>query len=176
MDWIVFNVEGTIFPDSTRDNFGQALGLLNYDFRWQVGDRLALLSDGFMDFFDGGLQTFSLGGTLGRPDHGSLYLGVRTINGPISSNIISTAINYRMSEKWILNATASMALGDTGNVGESINIIRIGESMLVRVGVYGDQSRGTVGANFSVEPRFLAGSLGRIGGAPITPAGALGLE
>ena len=176
VDWIMFDVEGTIFPYSSRDNSVQTLGLLNYDFRWQVGDRFALLSDGFMDFFEGGLQTFSLGGTLSRPDHGSLYLGVRTIHGPISSNIISTAVNYRMSEKWILNATASVALGDTGNVGESINLIRIGESMLVQLGIYGDQSRGTVGANFSIEPRFMAGALGRVGGVPVTPAGALGLE
>jgi hypothetical protein len=176
VDWIVFDVEGSFFPESSRDDFGQTLGLVNYDFRWQVGDRVALLSDGSLDLFDGGLQTVSVGGLLGRPEHGSLYLGVRSIEGPFSSNILSGAVNYRMSEKWILNATASIALGSTGNVAESLNVIRIGESMLVRVGVYGNQSQGNVGANFSIEPRFLAGKLGRVGGVPIPPAGMAGLE
>jgi hypothetical protein len=175
VDWITFDVEGSLFPNEA-DNFEQAWGLANYDFRWQVGDRFALLSDGFMDFFDGGLKTFSLGGNLSRPEHGSLYLGVRSIEGPISSNIVSLAVNYRMSEKWILNAAASVAMGSTGNVGESLQLIRIGESLLLRVGLYYDQSRDNVGANFAVEPRFLAGKLGRVGGVPIPPAGVYGLE
>ena len=43
-------------------------------------------------------------------------------------------------------------------MGESLSVVRIGESLLVRLGVYDDQSRGNVGVNFSVEPRFLAGA------------------
>jgi hypothetical protein len=175
VDWIVLDVAGSLFPRDA-ENFNETLGLVNYDFRWQVGDRVALLSDGFVDFFDGGLKTFALGGTLSRPERGSLYLGVRTIEGPVSSNVISAALNYRMSEKWILNAAASIALGSTGNVGESLQVVRIGESLLVRVGVYYDQSRDALGANFSIEPRFLAGSMGRVGGVPVAPAGVLGLE
>jgi hypothetical protein len=176
VDWITLDVDGSLFPDADRDNFGQTLGLLNYDFRWHVGDRLTLLSDGFMDFFDRGLRTFALGGTLSRPAHGSVYLGIRSVEGPIHSNLLSTNVNYRMSEKWILNAAASMDLSHVGNIGESLSLIRIGESFLIHVGVNVDHSRGNVGAVFSVEPRFLAGRLGRVGGVPVPPAGALGLE
>ena len=90
--------------------------------------------------------------------------------------VVFCGVNYRMSEKWILNATGAFALNANGNVAESVNVIRIGESMLVQVGVYADQSRGSFGANFSVEPRFLAGKAGRVGGVPIPPAGAYGVE
>ena len=56
IDWIVLDVGAVLFPDSDRDNFGEALGLVDYDFRWHVGDRLTLLSDGFYDVFDQGLR------------------------------------------------------------------------------------------------------------------------
>ena len=54
IDWIVLDIGAVLFPDSARDNFGEALGLVDYDFRWHVGDRLTLLSDGFFDVFDRG--------------------------------------------------------------------------------------------------------------------------
>ena len=81
-----------------------------------------------------------------------------------------------MSEKWILNAGGVIDLGDTGNMGERIAVTRVGESMLVRVGINVDHSRDNVGAFFAIEPRFLPGRLAATGGVPIPPAGAFGLE
>jgi len=176
IDWIVFDLEGSFFPKPDRDNFGEEVGLLNYDFRWHVGDRFAVLSDGFADVFHDGLRTFSLGGMLSRPFRGNLYLGYRSIEGPISSNIISAALNYRMSEKWIMNAGGAIDLGATGSIGEKISFTRIGESVLVRIGLNVDHSRDNVGVAFAIEPRFLPGSLGRAGGVPIPPVGAFGVE
>jgi len=176
VDWIVFDLEGSFFPKPDRDNFGEEVGLLNYDFRWHVGDRLTLLSDGFADVFHDGLRTFSLGGMISRPFRGNFYLGFRSIEGPISSNIISAALNYRMSEKWIMNAGGSIDLGATGNIGEKISFTRIGESVLVRIGLNVDHSRDNVGIAFAIEPRFLPGSLGRAGGVPIPPVGAFGVD
>ncbi len=176
IDWVVLDVEGSFFPEQDRDNFGQLFGMLNYDFRWHLGDRFTLLSDGFFDFFDSGLQTASIGGLISRPQRGNVYLGFRTMNGPFKSDVVRLAVNYRMSRKWIANAGGTIALGDTGNVSENVSFTRIGESLLVRVGVYADQSRDNVGVNFSIEPRFLSGSLSRVGGVPISPIGAFGLE
>jgi hypothetical protein len=136
-----------------------------------------LLSDGFADVFGDGLRTFSLGGIVTRPSMGSVYLGVRSIEGPISSNIISGSLSYRMSEKWILTGSAVVDLGETGNIGQTLGLTRIGESTLIRVGFNVDESRGNIGANFQIEPRFLSSrKLGYIGGVQIPPAGAYGLE
>ena len=66
VDWVTLNIGGTLFPKPARDNFGANLGMLNYDLRWHVGDRVTLLSDGYADTFSGGLRTVSLGGYLTR--------------------------------------------------------------------------------------------------------------
>jgi len=176
IDWIVFDVEGAFFPKPDRDNFGEDVGLFNYNFRWHVGDRFTLFSDGFADIFPDGLRTVAVGGMLSRPMRGDVSLSYRYIDGLFSSNIVSAAVSYRMSEKWILNGGGSIDFGSTGSIGEAINFTRIGESVLIRVGLNVDHSRDNVGIAFSIEPRFLPGSLGSVGGVPIPPVGAFGLE
>jgi len=177
VDWITLDIEGSFFPDPDRDNFGADVGLVNYDFRWHLGDRVTLLSDGYADFFSDGLRTVSLGGVLTRPARGNLFLGIRSIEGPISSNILSGSLSYRMSEKWILTAGAMIDFGDTGNIGETLALTRIGESTLVQLGINVDESRDSVGVSFTIEPRFLASDrLGYVGGVQIPPAGSQGLE
>jgi hypothetical protein len=177
IDWIVFDVEGTFFPNADRDNFGENLGLVNYDFRWHIGDRLSLLSDGFFDFFSDGLKTATLGGMISRPELGNLYLGVRSIEGPISSNVLVASVNYRMSEKWIVTAGSSVDFAETGNIGQTLAVTRIGESFLIKAGVNVDSSRDNVNALLTIEPRFLPNSrLSRLGGVQIPPAGWYRLE
>lgn len=176
-DWIVLDLEGSFFPEDDRDNFGKLLGLWNYDFRWHVGDRLTLLSDGFTDFFPNGLRTLSIGGMISRPERGNLYVGYRSIEGPISSSLLNASLAYWMTEKWIVSAAASVDFGETGNIGQNIALTRVGESMLVRIGFRVDESRGDFGVNVAVEPRFLPRTrLGSLSGIRVPPAGALGLE
>jgi hypothetical protein len=177
VDWILFDVEGSFFPKASRDNFGADAGLLNYQFQWNVGDRLTFLSDGYADTFSQGLRTFSVGGIISRPEQGNLYLGFRSLEGPISANIVTGSLSYRMSEKWIATAGAMVDLGPTGNIGQSLSFTRIGESLLVRLGLNVDASRGSVGAVVAIEPRFLNSSrLGQVGGVQVAPAGSLWLE
>ncbi len=177
VDWIVFDVGGTLFPDADNDNFGEEVGQLNYDFRWHIGDRVTLLSDGYADVFDNGLRTFSVGTVIGRPNLGRLHIGYRNIESPFSSDILSGSLSYRMSEKWIVTAGASVDFGDTGNVTEGLALTRIGESALIRVGMSHDVSRDNLGMHLMIEPRFLPTSrLGNVGGIHIPPAGALGLD
>lgn len=177
VDWIVLDMEGSYFPDANRDNFGQNVGMLNYDFRWHLGDRLALLSDGYADLFTDGLKTFSVGGLISRPGLGRTYWGFRSIEGPITSNIVNGSLSYRMSEKWILTAGASYDLGPTGNIGQSFGLTRIGESTFSRFGFNIDESRNSFGVRFSIEPRFLPRSrLGNVAGIQVPPSGARRLE
>jgi len=177
VDWITLDVEGVLFGNSTRDNFGQEIGMLDYDLRWHVGDRLSLLSDGYFDLFGDGLRTFSVGALASRPEIGNIYLGFRSIEGPLSSNVVSAAINYRMSEKWIGTFGASVDFGAAGNIGQLFEATRIGESFLLTIGMNVDESRGNVGFHLAVEPRFLPNHRrGTLGGVPIAPPGTRGLE
>jgi hypothetical protein len=190
VDWITLDVEGTVFPEAQRDDYGSSFGMLDYDFAWHIGDRFTLLSDGYLDFFQyeqlapggstgewNGLQTVMVGAQITRPEVGNLFLGYRWVDGPITSQLIQSSLAYRMTEKWILTAGATVDTTNTGNIGQSLDVTRIGESLLVRLGFNVDTSRENIGMNISIEPRFLPRNrLGRVGGVQIPPAGAYGLE
>ena len=177
IDWIVLDVHGTVLPKQGRDNFGETLGLLDYDFRWHVGDRFTLLSDGYADFFNNGLVKITFGGFLTRPGRGSVYLGLRSLDGPVNTKVVVTSIDYRMSHKWAAQIGSSYDFGDAGNIGQKIHLLRIGESFLVGMGINVDVSRGNVGAGLTLEPRILARSrASRVGGQRIPPVGVAGLE
>ena len=177
IDWITLDTQIAIFPDASRDNFGSDLGLLDYDFHWHIGDRFSVESDGFFDFFSQGLRTVSIGANLGRPEVGNIYLGFRSIEGPISSNILSAALSYRMSDKWGVNAGGQVDFGETGSIGQTVSFVYIGESFLWQFGANFDVSRDNFGLRFGFEPRFTQRpKLFRPGGVPIPPAGSRWLE
>ena len=177
VDWISLDLEGTYFPEAERDNFGEDAGMLSYDLRWHLGDRVTLLSDGYADVFSNGLRTLSIGGYLTRPGRSSVYAGFRSMEGPISSRVLVTSFNYRWSPKWISRSTSLVDFGEVGNIGQSYEITRIGESFLLSVGVNIDRSRDNVSFGFALEPRFLVNSRrARIGGMGIPPVGTYGPE
>jgi hypothetical protein len=177
VDWITLDTGMTWFPDKDRDNFGASVGLANYDFRWHLGDRVTVVSDGVFDFFPDGQRVITVGGFLNRPPRGDLYVGMRLIDGPITHRILSASYSYRMSPKWISTLGMSVDLGGDGNIGQRLMLTRIGESLLLSAGVTVDSARDNVGVLLAIEPRFLPSKrLGRVGGAQIPPAGAFGLE
>jgi hypothetical protein len=177
VDLMTFDYGVNYFPKNDRDNFGKLAGLVNYDWRWHLGDRLTLMSDGYADLFSEGLRTFTFGGYISRPERGSLYMGFRSIEGPLSSNVLSGAVNYRMSEKWVGTAAGQYDFGQTGSIGQVLELTRIGESFLMTLSARVDASRNNVGFGFTIEPRFLPLSYrSLVGGVPIPPAGARGLE
>jgi hypothetical protein len=177
LDWIQLDTDVTLFPDPGRDNFGSVAGLANYDFTWHVGDRLTLLSEGMFDFFSQGQRFVNVGAFLTRPPRGSLYVGFRVLEGPMSSEVLSCSYNYWMSPKWISAVGLSSDFGNTKSFGESLRLTRVGESMLISGDFSYDPVRNTVSTNLFVEPRFLPkNKLGQLPGGPVPPAGAFGVE
>lgn len=184
IDWITFDTGVSIFPQPDRDNFGQVIGLANYQFNWHVGDRVTLLSDGIFDFFQGGQKIVTVGAFLNRPPRGSLYVGFHSLNGPVvpgvltpfNNQVLLASYSYRMSPKWVSGAGLSYNLAGK-NIGENLTLTRIGESFLVSMGVNSDVSKNNFGFTFMIEPRFMPRTmLGRVGGAQIPLAGKNGLE
>ena len=170
-------MDAIFFGKPERDNFGESVGGINYDLRYHIGDRVTLVSDGYYDVFTAGLRATSLGGILSRPGRGELYLGVTSLEGPISSLVLTTTFNYRMNDKWVAAGGASADYGKTGNIGQSIGLTRVGESFLINVGANYDRSRNNTSFNFSIEPRFFqTRGLGVVAGQVIPPAGLYGLE
>ena len=155
VDWVTFDANATIFPKAERDDAGASVGMLDYDFRWNIGDRTSVLSDGYADTFGDGLRTASIGVLLNRPARGNFYLGFRAADGLFVADVISATINYRMSDKWIGSSTSSIDFGPTHYTGETFGFTRVGESLLTTLGASVDASKSTVGIHFLVEPRFL---------------------
>ncbi|MCP4080272.1 MAG: hypothetical protein P8J91_09595 [Pirellulaceae bacterium] len=177
VDWVTLDVNYNFYPKKDRDNFGARYGMFDYDFRWNIGDRLSVVSDGFFDFFSQGLRTASLGTKMSRPGVGDLYVGFRTIEGPISSNVLLMSGTYRMSEKWILRGASAIDFAETGNIGQTLNVTRVGESFLLSMGVQSDTSQDNLGFLFAIEPRFFpSGKLGLVGGQRILPASTENLD
>lgn len=177
VDLFKLDLDLLIFPDADRDNFGKSLGPATYDMRYQVGDRVSLLSDGYFDFFDGGLRSISAGVRSTRPGLGDVYFGLLSLEGPISSTVFRSNLDYRLNEKWIISNSLSYDFSSTGNVSQSAGLTRIGESLLVRLGMTYDKGRDNVGIGFSIEPRFWPKpKLGRVGGQLIPPPGVEGFE
>ena len=177
VDLLQFDVDMLLFPDAARDNFGETLGPTTYDMQYHIGDRFSIMSDGYFDFFPEGLKSISAGVQTSRPGKGNWYVGLLSLEGPISSTVVRSVVDYRMNEKWILSAGSTYDFGPTGNVGQAYGLTRIGESLLVRMGFNVDHGRDNVGVGFSVEPRFWPSKrLGRIGGTLIPPPGVEGLE
>jgi hypothetical protein len=176
IDWITLDTHAEVFPDED-ENFGENVGLVDYDFRWHVGDRLTLLSDGAADFFGQGGKLFSVGGSLNRPPRGNLYLGFRSLEGPITSNVLLASYSYRMTPKWASSFGLSYDLSNNGAMGETLTLTRIGESFLFSVGFNADRGRDNVGVGIALEPRFLPRtSFGRRTGITVPVAGTYGIE
>ncbi len=175
IDWILFDVDGEFFPTSSQ-NFGQTLGLWQYDFRWHVGDRTTVLSTADVDFFTGGQQLYTVGLLLNRTPRGSFYLGFNEFGGPISASVLTGSYTYRMSPKWA--SSFGTAVNLTGNnIGQNFQLVRIGESFLMSFGFNVDYSRNNVGVTFNLEPRFLSRTqFASRTGLDIPMAGAYGLE
>ncbi|NLS92366.1 MAG: organic solvent tolerance protein OstA [Planctomycetaceae bacterium] len=177
VDWVTFDTHATVFPRPDDDNFGEMIGLVDYDLKWHVGDRVSVLSSGYFDFFDQGGRMISLGGYLNRPPRGGIYAGIHYMDGPFSSTVLSYSHTYRMSDKWIMAFGSSYDISDNRNIGQTLSFTRVGESFLVSAGFNIDTSRDSIGVQFAVEPRFLPKSrLGQVAGAQIPVAGAGGLE
>ena len=177
VDWLTFDASATVFPDADRDYFGQEVGMLDYDVHWYLGDRFSILSDGYADTFGDGLRTASVGLLINRPRTGNFFLGFRTATGLFEADVVTATVNYRMSQKWIGSVSSAVDFGPTGNIGQTVAFTRIGESLVTTVGANVDASKGTVGAHFLIEPRFLPSlNITRKTGIEIPPVGAHGLE
>jgi hypothetical protein len=175
IDWITFDVDGELFP-TTSQNFGQVMGLWQYDFRWHGGDRTTVLSTADVDFFSGGQQLYTVGALLNRTPRGSVYLGFNEFGGPIQASVLAASYTYRMSPKWASSFGTALNLRGM-NIGQNFQLTRIGESFLMTFGFNVDYSRNNVGVTFNLEPRFLSRTqFASRTGLDVPMAGAYGLE
>lgn len=154
-DWMTLDLEMSLFPNSTRDNFSQTAGLIGGRYAWHVGERTSLLANGLVDVFSGGMELWNFGVLNQRSTRGSLYAGIRQVNGSgLDSQILTASASYAMSDKWIGTAGTAYDLAERHNRGQSFTLTRVGADFLFHLGANFDASKNNAGIAISVEPRI----------------------
>ncbi len=155
IDWMTLDLGMSIFPEDDRDNFGRTLGILEYDWLWNIGDRTALLSNGWMETIDGGPRVFNAGVAFNRPDNTNLYLGYRQID-PLESRAVVASLSYAFSAKYAASASTVWDFG-TQNRSYAITLTRIGTDMRTSFGLSYNSTVNSFGVQFEIVPNLLGG-------------------
>lgn len=164
IDWMTLDLTGSIFPRADRDNFGEYLAFLQYDWLWNIGDRTSLASSGWYSPIDNGPRVFNIGGYYNRPDGTQLYLGYRQID-PVQSKAVIGSIGYNFSKKYSMAFTANYDFGVDSQVSTFV-VTRTGKDLRVSAGFSYDSILNNLGFVFEVVPNIFPSSIR----SPATPA------
>lgn len=162
VDWMTLDLSGTYFPESTRDELGHHFGFLQYEYIWNIGDRTAFTSTGWVDPVSDGARVFTVGGYFNRTDRTSFYLGYRQIE-PVQSRAITGSVSYVFSPKYALTAASTYDFGTSQSLSNSLVITRIGSDIQVSLGISYNALTQNFGAVVEVVPNLVPANR-RIGG------------
>jgi hypothetical protein len=153
IDWMTLDVSASFFPQSNRDNFGELVNFLEYDWQWNIGDRTSLFSSGWFDPHEGGARVWNFGTSVSRPDNSSLFLAYRQID-PLNSKAVVAAVTIPFSEKYHMTASTSYDFGAHNQVN-SIVITRVGTDLSVSLGFTQNTITNNFGLVFEIFPNLL---------------------
>jgi hypothetical protein len=154
VDWMTLDLSGTFFPEENRDNFGQSLAFLEYDYIWNLGDQTSLISSGWIDPIQNGPRVFTIGAFVNRPDRTSFYFGYREIE-PINSRAVSAAVTYIISPKYAINASTTYDFGNNQALSNMVSATRIGKDLQVTLGFTYNALTSSVGLVFEIVPNLV---------------------
>ncbi|HEV3257205.1 MAG TPA: hypothetical protein VG013_10020 [Gemmataceae bacterium] len=155
VDWMTLDVSASVFPEANRDNFGENLAFINYDWTWNIGDRTALVSTGWFDPIDNGARVFTIGAFLNRPDRTSFYLGYRQID-PLESKAVTAAVSYVFSPKYAVTGSSTFDFGTSTSLSNSLVMTRMGSDLQLSVGITYNAILNTFGVVAEIVPNIVA--------------------
>jgi hypothetical protein len=154
---MTLDLSASFFPHANRDNFGENLAFLQYDWTWNIGDRTALVSSGWYDPVDNGARVFSVGAFLGRPDRTNFFLGFRELY-PVNSQAVTASVTYVFSPKYAITASGVYDFGSSKALSNSLALTRIGSDLQVSLGLTYNAILNTFGVTFEIFPNLLPAS------------------
>jgi hypothetical protein len=166
VDWMTLDLSATLYPRANRDDFGETVGFLSYDWTWHIGDRTSLVSSGWMEPEAQGPRVFILGGNVNTADNNNFYLGYRQLDPLRSKSIIGSA-TYAFSPKYAVTASADFDFGVHVQT-YTLLFTRIGTDLQVSFGVNYNSILHTFGVVFEAVPTLLASRMH----TPFNPGGA----
>jgi hypothetical protein len=168
IDWMTLDLSGSYFPDAQRDNFGSSFAFLQYDWVWNIGDRTALVSTGWIDPIDNeGVRVFTIGSYFNRPDRTNFYLGYRSIY-PLDSQAVTGSVNYVFSPKYAVTGSVSYDFGNKVQTN-SLLFTRMGSDLQVSLGFNYNSTLNTFGFLFEIVPNLIPESRRMPGHTALSP-------
>jgi hypothetical protein len=182
VDWMTLDLSATYFPAPQTYNFGSHWAFLEYNYVWNLGDRVAIESTGWVDPFSvaatstpapngtpsgPAARVFTVGAFFNRPDRTSFYLGFRQIE-PVGSQAITGSVTYVFSPKYAMTASSTYDFGTNQALTSSLVFTRVGTDLQVSFGISYNALTDNFGVLFEIVPNLLPPNR-RLG-----PVGALG--
>lgn len=154
VDWMSFDLFATWFPNQGRDNYGNPFGLIDYDYRWQIGERTSFIAQGTIDPFQDGARSFNAGILIERTERLRFYLGYYKLD-PVGTSAFVHSVSYVINPKYSMTWSSSWDFGGEQNLGQSLMITRTGSDLQVSLGLGWDPLRNNFNATFEVYPTVL---------------------
>jgi len=151
VDWMTLDLSGSFFPHANRDNFGEHFAFLQYNYLWNIGDRTALESTGWVDPIANGPRVFTVGAYLNRPDRTNFYLGYRQID-PVNSRALTGAVTYVFSPKYATTLSSTYDFGTGQSLSNSLILTRMGSDLQVSLGFTYNAMQNNFGVIFEILP------------------------
>jgi hypothetical protein len=154
VDWMVLDTSATYFPNPNRDDFSSYWAFLEYNYLWNIGDRTALTTYGWMDPFPLGPKVWTIGGYFNRPDRTNFFLGYREIY-PLNSKAVIASFNYVFSPKYAATLSSTYDFGTGEALANSVMFTRMGSDIQVSLGFTYNALQNNFGLMFNVVPNLL---------------------
>ena len=155
LDWITFSTHMNYYPQ-TQYNYGESVGLVDYNVLWHVGDRFSLFSEGLYDVFENGQNLTRIGGTWQRSERGNVSLIYDQFSGVVERQYLSMGVGYTMNEKYAMSYSTSYDIkNDWRNAGHNFLFTRTGESFRLLIGARYSESLDEWSVTFGIEPVFV---------------------
>lgn len=163
VDAMSLDLGGTIFPNPSRDNYGYSVGLLDYNWIWNIGDRTSIVSSGTFDPFQYGTRYFNVGMFFNRPDGSNFYFGYRQTD-PIGSRVLVAVFGYQFSKKYSVSVQNVVDLSGNFVQGTTVAFNRTGTDMTMSLGLSYNSFQNNFGVQFLIVPNAaLFGRNGQVG-------------
>ncbi len=172
IDYLVLDVDTTYFPNANRDNFGTPFGQTNYNFEWYIGDRTAITSYGWFEYFNiggsplfkvtnknklnpNGVDIITSGINITRPPRGMMFVGYSIVDtGLIQTSALLTSYTYWMSPKWYGTFSSSYDFANSILLNATGSLTRVGKDYLTTVGLSVVPLQHSYMFAFEVSPRL----------------------
>lgn len=172
IDWMIFDLSTTYFPQASRDNFGKPFGLNTYNWEWYVGDRTTVFSNGWFEFWDVtgdplnktnvqhtndpfGMKVITSGFSSNRPPRGNATISYTILQtGVVNTSALNLSYSYWVSPKWYSTFSTSYDFGNGISLGSNLSVTRIGADYLTSVGVNIDPQRQSTMVAVEITPRL----------------------